>query len=69
VAEAVGKGQRGDGNSGREMVAVKPWERARQRRPLSEGGRRGLGAVRAVRLTLRAHAVLYFSELSKPTQN
>jgi hypothetical protein len=50
-------------NGGSEVVV-----RARRRRPLSEGSRRGLGAVQAVRLTLGAHAVLYFPELSKPAQ-
>jgi hypothetical protein len=44
---------------------TKPWARARRWPPLSEGGRRGLCAVRVVRQTLGAHTVLYFSELSK----
>jgi hypothetical protein len=41
------------GNGGSEAMG-----RARQKPPLSEGGQRGLGAVRAVRLTLGAHSVL-----------
>jgi hypothetical protein len=40
---AKGGGRRRCG--GRETVAVKPWAWARQWRPLSEGGQRGLGTV------------------------
>jgi hypothetical protein len=60
VARGGGRWRGGGGNGGRETAAVKPGARARRRWPLSEGGRHGLGVVRAVRLTIRAHAVLYF---------
>jgi hypothetical protein len=35
----------------------------RRETAVSKGDQRGLGAVRAVRLTLGAHAVLYFSQI------
>jgi hypothetical protein len=56
--EAVGDG---GGNGGWETAAAKLWVWARQQPLLSKGSRHGLGAVRAVRLTLGAHVVLYFS--------
>jgi hypothetical protein len=47
-------------------VVVKPWARARQRAPLSEGARRGLGAsVWTGSPTGGSHAVFNFSNLSK----
>jgi hypothetical protein len=47
---------RGRGNGGGEAVgAAKQWQ------PLFEDGRRGLGAVRSVRLTVGAHVVFLLS--------
>jgi hypothetical protein len=45
-------------DDGSVAAAAKPWARARWQPPLSKGGWRGLGTVRAVRLTLGVHAVL-----------
>jgi hypothetical protein len=46
---------------GGKTVAAKLWARARQRWPLSEGGRRGRPMVQTRRLTLGAHAVSLLS--------
>jgi hypothetical protein len=69
VAEAVGKGWRGDGNGGRETAAPKLWARARWQPPLFEGSRRGLGAaVRTGSPTGGSHVVFNFSNLPKLAQ-
>jgi hypothetical protein len=69
AARGGGRWRRGGRNSGRETAAAKPWAWARWQPPLSKGGRRGLGAVRAVRLTLGANAVLYFPRIIQTGSN
>jgi hypothetical protein len=66
TARGGGRWRHGGWNGGREMAAAKPWAWARQWLPLSEGGRRGLGAsVRTGSPTGGTHAVFDFSNLSK----
>jgi hypothetical protein len=60
----VWRRERWAGNGGSEAMGV-----ARQWPPLSESGRRGLGAVRAVKLTLGAHVVLYFVQIIQTGSN
>jgi hypothetical protein len=45
AARGGARWRRGGGNGGRETAAVKSWTWAGRQPPLSEGGRRGLGAV------------------------
>jgi hypothetical protein len=68
AARGGGWWRRGGGNGEQETTAVKPWAWARRQRPLSEGGQRGLGAVRVVRLMIGPTQFCIFPELSKPAQ-
>jgi hypothetical protein len=54
------------GTVGGETAAAKLWKRARQRPPLSEGGRRSVGAsVPTGSPTDGSRVVFYFSNLPK----
>jgi hypothetical protein len=66
AARGGGRWWRGGGNGGWETAAAKPWARARQRLPLSVGGRHGLGAsVRTGSPTGGSRVDFDFSNLSK----
>jgi hypothetical protein len=54
------------GNGGQDMAVTKPWARARQRPPLSEGTQHGLGTfVRTGSPTVGSRTVFDISILSQ----